>query len=50
MGHELIPFDKQKNAKTFLVDHKGLNILLFNQINSELLDKLDTAQKTVILE
>jgi len=50
MGHELIPFDSQQNAKTFLADHNGLNILRFSQINSELLDKLDTAKKTVNLE
>jgi len=50
MGHELIPFDSKKNAATFMVDHKGLKILRFNQINPELLDKLDKAKKTVNLE
>jgi nitrous oxide reductase accessory protein NosL len=50
MGHELIPFDSEKNADTFLSDHKGLKILRFNQINPELLDKLDKAKKTVNLE
>ncbi len=50
MGHELIPFDSQKNAGTFLIDHNGLKILRFNQINTKLLDKLDKAKKTVNLE
>jgi copper chaperone NosL len=50
MGHELIPFDSKKNAGTFLTDHNGLKILRFNQINPELLDKLDKAKKTVNLE
>ncbi len=50
MGHELIPFDSEKNADTFLTDHNGLKILRFNQINPELLDKLDKAKKTVNLE
>ncbi len=50
MGHELIPFDSEKSAKTFLFDHHGLKILRFNQINPELLDKLDSARKTVHLE
>lgn len=50
MGHELIPFDSEKNAGTFLTDHNGLKILRFHEINSELLDKLDKAKKTVTLD
>ncbi len=50
MGHELIPFNSKKNAATFMIDHKGLKILRFHEINSELLDKLDKAKKTVNLE
>ena len=50
MGHELIPFDSEKNAGTFLTDHNGLKILRFNQINPELLNKLDKAKKTVTLD
>jgi copper chaperone NosL len=50
MGHELIPFDSKKNAATFMIDHHGLKILRFNQINPELLDKLDKAKRTVNLE
>jgi len=50
MGHELIPFDSENNADTFLFDHKGLKTLRFDEINLELLDKLDKAKKTVTLE
>jgi len=50
MGHELIPFDSKKNAGTFLADHNGLKIFRFNEITSELLDKLDKAKKTVTLD
>ena len=50
MGHELIPFDNEKNAETFLTDHNGLKILQFHEIDTELLDKLDKAKKTVTLD
>ncbi len=50
MGHELIPFSTEKNASTFLSDHNGLKILRFHEINAELLDKLDKAEKTVNLD
>jgi len=50
MGHELIPFGSEKNAGTFLSDHNGLRIFRFNEINSELLDRLDKAKKTVTLD
>jgi len=50
MGHELIPFDNAKQAATFMTDHDGLKILQFNHVNSELLDKLDNAKKTLHLE
>jgi len=50
MGHELIPFGSEKDARTFLADHHGLKILRFHQIDSELLDKLDKAKKNVTLD
>ncbi len=50
MGHELIPFSSEKNSNTFLADHYGLKILNFHEIESGLLDKLDKAKKTVILD
>jgi len=50
MGHELIPFSSEKDAGTFLSDHNGLKILRFDEIDTELLDKLDKAKKTVNLD
>ncbi len=50
MGHELIPFASEKDAKTFLVDHRGQKILHFKDVTPELLDKLDHAKKTLILD
>ncbi len=50
MGHELIPFDSEKDAETFLTDHNGLKILQFHEIDTKLLDKLDKAKKTVTLD
>ncbi len=50
MGHELIPFDSENNAMTFLADHNGLKILRFHEVDSELLDKLDKAKKSVTLD
>ncbi len=44
MGHELIPFATQREAKTFLKDHHGSRILRFNQITPELLRKLDRGE------
>ena len=50
MGHELIPFGNEKNARVFMRDHNGLKIFRFYQIDSLLLDTLDNAKKTVHLE
>jgi len=50
MGHELIPFDTEKNAENFMADHKGLKILRFDEINTELLNLLDNSKKSVILK
>ena len=41
MGNELIPFASKKDAKTFLMDHKGAKILQFNEIRAEDVYKLD---------
>jgi len=49
MGHELIPFADEKNAGVFLVDHKGLKILRFDEVTVELLDLLDRSRRNVIL-
>jgi nitrous oxide reductase accessory protein NosL len=41
MGHELVPFAKENDAKGFLNDHLGKKILRFNQLNAETLKKLE---------
>jgi len=44
MGHELIPFATESEAKTFLKDHDGVRIIRFSQITIELLKKLDRGE------
>ncbi|MFA6756407.1 MAG: nitrous oxide reductase accessory protein NosL, partial [Sulfurospirillaceae bacterium] len=41
MGNELIPFSKEANAKTFRDDHKGKQIVSFDEITPELVKTLD---------
>ncbi len=41
MGHELIPFEKMSDAEVFKKDHKGTDIIEFDQISTSLLCKLD---------
>lgn len=41
MGKELIPFEKEADAKEFMKDHKGKKILLFKNITTEVLKTLD---------
>ena len=41
MGNELIPFEKESDAKTFLNDHNGKSILTFDKITKEEVYKLD---------
>ena len=50
MGHELIPFESRERAKIFLIDHRGLKIIRFNEVTTELLDRLDHARKTLVLD
>lgn len=40
MGNELIPFADERSAKTFLIDHKGKEVLEFKQITAEIIDNL----------
>lgn len=40
MGHELIPFSKEAEAKEFLRDHKGKRIIRFNEISAGLVKGL----------
>lgn len=41
MGHELIPFEFESDAKTFYMDHKASKILKFQDITKEEVYKLD---------
>jgi nitrous oxide reductase accessory protein NosL len=42
MGNELIPLETEADAAEFLQDHSGRRILRFDQVNQELLQKLDS--------
>jgi len=37
MGHELIPFEKEGDAKAFLKDHKGKTIYRFKDVTAEVI-------------
>jgi len=41
MGNELIPFESEENAKTFMQDHNGKAIIPFDKITKEDVAKLD---------
>ncbi len=41
MGHELIPFESEEEAKTFLKEHRGTRILSFEKITESLPYELD---------
>ena len=41
MGHELIPFATEEDARTFMKDHKGKRILRFEAITPRVLEILD---------
>jgi nitrous oxide reductase accessory protein NosL len=41
MGHELIPFATEADAKAFMMDHKGKKILRFEAITPRVIDNLD---------
>jgi len=41
MGKELIPFEKEGDAKEFLNDHKGKALLRFQDITDDLVKRLD---------
>lgn len=41
MGRELIPFEKEADAKEFLKDHKGKSIHGFKDITYEIIKSLD---------
>jgi nitrous oxide reductase accessory protein NosL len=41
MGRELIPFEKEADAREFMRDHKGQSLLKFNEVALPLVQKLD---------
>ena len=41
MGRELIPFEKEGDAKEFMKDHKGKSLLSFKEVTSDLIKQLD---------
>jgi copper chaperone NosL len=41
MGKELIPFEKEPEARAFMKDHKGKKIMKFQEINESILRTLD---------
>ncbi len=41
MGRELIPFEREEEAREFMKDHRGEEILRFEQIDTETLKRLD---------
>lgn len=41
MGRELVPFEKDADAREFLKDHRGRKILRFDEISFEILKQLD---------
>lgn len=41
MGKELIPFEREEDAREFLKDHRGEEILPFDRIDADTLKRLD---------
>jgi nitrous oxide reductase accessory protein NosL len=41
MGSELIPFKSDKDAKSFILDHKGKRILRFNDVTRQIIKSLN---------
>jgi copper chaperone NosL len=41
MGRELIPFAKEEDAREFMKDHKGQNMLRFKEVTAEKIKELD---------
>lgn len=41
MGHELVPFAREKDAREFMKDHKGKRLLRFREVTSQVVKDLD---------
>lgn len=40
MGHEFVPFASKEAAESFMRDHNGKKLLLFNEITAEMVEKM----------
>lgn len=50
MGHELIPFSSEAAAKSFLADHHGQQILTFDELTVEIIDRLRVGNSMKIMK
>jgi hypothetical protein len=41
MGHEFVPLETRADAEEFLGDHKGKEILTFEQVSAALVGQVD---------
>ncbi|OGS96483.1 MAG: hypothetical protein A3H31_08520 [Gallionellales bacterium RIFCSPLOWO2_02_FULL_57_47] len=41
MGHELVPLETHADAEEFLREHKGRQILTFEQFTADIIDEID---------
>jgi nitrous oxide reductase accessory protein NosL len=41
MGHELVPFESEADARAFLADHRGRRVLRFDEVGPAVLRELD---------
>jgi nitrous oxide reductase accessory protein NosL len=41
MGRELIPFEKERDAREFMKDHKAKSLVFFTEVTTELIKELD---------
>jgi copper chaperone NosL len=46
MGHELVPLASRDDAEEFMRDHQGTEVLRFDDVTPELLNRLDTGSPT----
>lgn len=44
MGHEFVPLETRADAEEFLKDHKGKQILIFEQITPEIIEMVDNGK------
>ncbi len=50
MGHELIPFSSKTAAESFLTDHHGQQILVFDEITVEIIERLRVGNRMKSME